>query len=207
MNSRADPIRWERLTRLLAPVHTQAAVTCRRLCRSADEGDDLYQETVLRAFERLDGLRDESRFRSWFFAILLSRHRSRLRRARRAPVSIEGAFEPGREPAGEDGSEWDEERRRADRVARALSTLAPEQREAIVLFELEAFSIEEVAGMQGVSASAVKSRLARGREKLRRFYLRHGNEGESAPTAEARSARTRVVMAGALAPAEERSHE
>jgi RNA polymerase sigma-70 factor, ECF subfamily len=207
MDSRADPIRWERLTRLLAPIHTQAVVTCRRLCRSADEGDDLYQETVLRAFEKLDGLRDESRFRSWFFAILLSRHRSRLRRARRAPVSIEGAFEPGREPAGEDGSEWDEERRRADRVARALSTLAPEQREAVVLFELEALSIEEVAAMQGVSVSAVKSRLARGREKLRRFYLRHGNEGESTPTAEARSARIRAVTAGALAPAEERSHE
>jgi RNA polymerase sigma-70 factor (ECF subfamily) len=206
MDSRAGPIRWERLTRLLAPIHAQAAVTCRRLCRSIDEGDDLYQETILRAFEKLDGLRDESKFRSWFFATLLSRHRSRLRRARRAPVSIEGVFEPGREPAGEDGTEWDEERRRADRVARALSTLAPEQREAIVLFTLEAFSIEEVAGMQGVSVSAVKSRLARGREKLRRFYLRHGSEGGSALSAEART-RTTAVTAGALAPAEERSHE
>jgi len=206
MESRAYPIRWERLTRLLAPIHLQAAITCRRLCRSTDEGDDLYQETVLRAFEKVDGLRDETRFRSWFFAILLSRHRSRLRRARRAPVSIEGAFEPGREPAGEDGIAWDEERRRSDRVARALSTLAPEQREAIVLFELEDFSVDEIAGMQGVSASAVKSRLARGREKLRRFYLRYGG-WESGPAAETRNARAGAVTAGALAPAEERSHE
>ena len=35
--------RWERLLRLLGPIHEQAAGTARRLSRSADEGDDLYQ--------------------------------------------------------------------------------------------------------------------------------------------------------------------
>ena len=162
--------RWKRLLRLLGPIHEQAAGTARRLTRSADEGDDLYQESVLRAYERLHDLRDESKFRSWFFATLLSIHRSRRRR--RAMVSLEEAWPRGGEPAGEDGSKWAEALERADRAARALDGLAPVQREAVVLHEIEGFSVEEVAAMQGVTISAVKSRLVRGRDKLRQFYER-----------------------------------
>ena len=165
--------RWKRLTRLLEPIHLQALATARRLCRSADEGNDLYQEAVVRAFDKLHGLREESRFRAWFFAILLSRHRSGRRRLRLMPVPLEEAFPNGSEPAGPSGLPGDEERRAADRAARALATLPAEQREAIVLHEIEGFSVDEVAEMQGVTASAVKSRLSRGREKLRHWYERH----------------------------------
>ena len=201
MDSRAEAARWNRLITLLKPIHAQAVAPARRLCRSVDDGDDLYQESVLRAYDKLDGLRDESRFRSWFFATLLSRHRSRVRRPRRESVAIEDAFDRGSEPVGEDGAAWEEERRRAQRAARALAGLAPVQREAIVLHDIEGFSVEEVAETQGVTLSAVKSRLARGREKLRRFYLRRGCENETAPYLES-------LTAGTMAwPAKERSHE
>ena len=167
--------RWRRLTGLLEPVHEQALLTARRLCRSAADGDDLYQETVLRAFVKLHTLRDESRFRSWFFATLLTRHRSRHRlRFWRRLVPLDEAFPPGRDPVGVDGSSWDEEARRAKRAALGLGSLAADQREAVVLFEMEGFSIEEIAAMQRASIAAVKSRLVRGRANLRRFYERRG---------------------------------
>ena len=198
MDLRQDTARWDRLTRLLRPIHEQAVATARRLSRSIHDGDDLYQETVLRAHGKLEGLRDESRFRSWFFAVLLSMHRTRVRRPRRESESIEDTLARGNEPVGEDGTLWDEERRRAERAARALASLDPIQREAVVLHELDGFSVDEVAEMQQVTSSAVKSRLARGREKLRRFYLRNG-WGSEAQHREA---------AGAMAwPAKERSHE
>ena len=102
---------------------------------------------------------------------------------------------------GEDGSSWEEERIRAQRAARALSGLPPVQREAIVLHDVEGFSVEEVGEMQGVTLSAVKSRLTRGREKLRRFYLRHGLKSDTAPNLES-------LTAGPMAwPGKERSHE
>lgn len=201
MDSHAGTARWNRLIRLLTPIHKQAAATARRLCRSNHDGDDLYQDTVLRAFDKLDGLRDESRFRSWFFATLLSRHRSRLRRFRRVSVPIEEAFDRDSEPVGEDGASWEEERRRAQRAVRALAGLKPVQREAVVLHEIEGFSVEEIAEMQGVTHSAVKSRLTRGREKLRRFYLRDGFGNESTPYLER-------LTAGAMAwPAKGKSNE
>jgi RNA polymerase sigma-70 factor (ECF subfamily) len=151
--------------------------TARRLSRSVADGDDLYQEAVLRAYHKLNHLRDESRFRSWFFALLLSRHRSRVRRHRRDSVAIEDTVGRSDEPVGEDGSAWEERRRRAERAARALGGLPAVQREAIVLHDLDGFSVEEVAEMQRVTPSAVKSRLSRGREQLRRFYARLMPEG------------------------------
>jgi RNA polymerase sigma-70 factor (ECF subfamily) len=175
MNAQELELRWKRLTRLLEPIHGQAVATARRLCRTRADGDDLYQETVLRAFDKLHTLRDESRFRSWFYVTLLSRHKSRTRlRFWKRFVPLEDAFPPGHDPAGEDGSRWLEEAERAKRAALALDALAAVQREAVVLFEIEEHSIEEIAVLQRASVSAVKTRLSRGRERLRRFYEQHG---------------------------------
>jgi RNA polymerase sigma-70 factor (ECF subfamily) len=57
-------------------------------------------------------------------------------------------------------------------MARALATLAPPEREAVVLFELEGFTLDEVATAQQSSIPAVKSRLVRARARLRRHYER-----------------------------------
>ena len=167
--------RWQRLIALLEPFHEQAAATARRLCRSAADGDDLYQETVLRAYEKLHTLRDETRFRSWFYVTLIRRHRTRLRRSfwtRLLPW--EAAFPDGADPVGENGEAWAERSGNAARMSRALASLGAEQREAIVLFELDGFSIEEIAEMQQSSVPAVKSRLSRGRKHLRQWYERRG---------------------------------
>jgi RNA polymerase sigma-70 factor (ECF subfamily) len=166
---------WQRLIELLRPIHDQAAAAARRLGRSPADGDDLFQEAVIRACEKLPTLRDESRFRAWFYSVLLTVHRNRSRRSfwrRFLPLDLN----PQRviDPVGEDGASWEDERRGAQRVSRALATLPPVQREAVVLFEIEGFSIEEIAALENVSTSAVKSRLARGRERLRRHYERLG---------------------------------
>jgi RNA polymerase sigma-70 factor (ECF subfamily) len=166
---------WQRLMELLAPVYRQAAGFARRVAGSAADGDDVFQEAVLRAHAALPALRDPTRFRSWFFAILVSVHRNRARRSlwrRFLPIDAEPASAP--DPAGEDGAAWEDERHRAARAAKALAGLPPEQREAIVLFEIEGFSIDEIAVIQKVTPSAVKSRLVRGRARLRRTYERWG---------------------------------
>ncbi len=163
---------WARLIELLGPVHDAVRGTARRLARDSDDGDDLFQEALLRAWRKLPDLRDPSRFRGWFHAVLLSVHRSRSRRSFwRRFLSLEGAMERGFDPPGPAAVNLDD-RDRAERVSRALATLPAVQREAVVLFELERFPIEEIAALQGVSLSAVKSRLQRGRERLRRFYER-----------------------------------
>lgn len=136
---------WQRLIGLLGPIHAQVAGMSRRLAGSAVEGDDLFQDAVIRALGALPALRDEARFPAWFHAILLSVHRSRSRRSfwKRFLPLVSGR--PGEtEAVGEDGAAWDGERRQAMRVSRALASLPAERREAIVLFDLEGRTTEEI---------------------------------------------------------------
>jgi RNA polymerase sigma-70 factor, ECF subfamily len=169
----ADP--WTRLMSLLEPLHDQAAATARRLSRSAADGDDLFQEAVVRAYHKISSLHDDANFRSWFFALLLNAHRNRSQRGFwRRFLSLERDLPPGFDPPGEDGGGWEQKRRQVERASRVLAGLPAVQREAVVLFEIEGFSVEEIAAMQEVTVSAVKSRLARGRDRLRRAYQRLG---------------------------------
>ena len=111
--------RARHLHALLAPLHDAARASARRLCRSSDEGDDLFHDAALRALDRLGDLRDETRFRAWFYAVLLSTHRARTRRGfwrRLVSLDSDGEDAPA-EPVGADGSAWEEERFRAARMA------------------------------------------------------------------------------------------
>ncbi len=129
----------------------------------------------MRALERVRDLRDDKAFPAWFYRVLLSVHRSRGRRQfwrRLLPLDV--LTESGREPAGDDGGAWEDARTGAERMQAALATLPAVQREAVVLCDLDGYALAEVAGMQGVSLSAVKSRLVRGRARLRRHYQRIG---------------------------------
>lgn len=165
--------RQRRLMQLLAPIHEQARLTARRLCRSHHDGDDLFQEAALRALQRLDDLREASRFRAWFYAVLLSVHRERSRRSfwrRFLPFLSFSDERDRREAAARATPSYEETRGEATRLQAALAKLPAKQREAVVLFEVDGYSLEEVAELQADSLSAVKSRLARGRQLLRQHY-------------------------------------
>ncbi|HWM87379.1 MAG TPA: sigma-70 family RNA polymerase sigma factor [Kofleriaceae bacterium] len=159
---------WQALIDLMAPFHDDARLFARRIARSNADGDDLFQDAVLRAAIKLPGLRDTGRFRAWFYQVLVSVHRSRCRRSFWRRAVPEDA--PEAAGAGEDGAAWAERRAGAERAVLALARLPAPQREAIVLFELHGYSVEEIAEVQRTSISSVKSRLSRGRVRLRRFY-------------------------------------
>ena len=172
MRPEATPA-WDQLLALLEPVHDDAVLFARRIARSSADGDDLFQEALLRAAVKLSTLREPARFRPWFHQIVVSVHRSRARRGFwRRLVSSETpeAARAVAERIGEDGALAADERAGAENAARALAALPAAQREAIVLFELQEMSIEEIAEIQRTSPSSVKSRLSRGRERLRRYY-------------------------------------
>jgi len=167
----------QRLFELLAPSYDEARALARRIAGNNADGDDLFQDATLRAIAKLSQLREPSRFRLWFYRILLSVQRNHYRRGFwRRLISRDADAAAGAVPdlVGDDGSRWAERRASAARAQRALATLPPVQREAVVLFEIQGFTVEEVAELQCAKVSAVKSRLARGRARLRSYYERHG---------------------------------
>lgn len=155
----------QRLRRLLEPVHERALGFARSVCRSRDEGDDLFQEAVMRALDKLPTLRDDAAFKGWLYRIIINLHRNRTKRAfwkRLIPL------------AGDEASESRDESTlgSVERARIALAQLAADQREAIVLHDIEGWAVGEIAELEGVSMSAIKSRLSRGRERLRDIYTR-----------------------------------
>jgi RNA polymerase sigma-70 factor (ECF subfamily) len=155
----------QRLRRLLEPLHDRALAFARSIARSRADGDDLFQEALVRALAKLDGLREDRAFRGWLYRVIISVHRNRYRRAfwqRLLPLT--------HEPASEGA--LDEALGAAERARTALASLAHEQREAIVLHDIEGWRVEEIAELEGTSVSAIKSRLSRGRERLRDVYAR-----------------------------------
>lgn len=153
-----------RFQRLLEPIHDRAVVFARAVCRSRADGDDLFQEAVMRALDKLPALRDDGAFRFWLYRVVISVHRNRYKRAfwrRLIPLDTEPAAP---ETTAEVGG--------AERMRLALAELPHDQREALVLFELEGWKVEELAELLGISVPAVKSRLVRGRDRLRKIYTR-----------------------------------
>jgi RNA polymerase sigma-70 factor (ECF subfamily) len=174
--------RAQRFRRLIEPLHDRVLGFARCLCRSTVEGDDLFQEAMLRAFDKLDALREDDAFRAWLYRIVITMHRTRCRRAFwRRLIPLGERDDEGDDDASESAASSGEQDYRATgwmpdaveanrRARRALAQLPSAQREAIVLFEIEGWRVEEVAALQRVSVSAVKSRLSRGRAHLRELY-------------------------------------
>jgi len=151
-----------------------------RLTESTEEARDLTQETFLRAFQSIGHFRGESDLRTWIYRIAINQARNRWRwwrrRRRDSTISID-APAPNGHPSlagtlkSEDGRDPEKdalahERERA--LRKALSTLKRVYREAVVLRDIEGFAYEEIAVALDISIGTVKSRLARGRQELRR---------------------------------------
>ncbi len=100
------------------------------------------------------------------FGILVNRCRTHgAKRARRERLLVhdEGAMSGASVAHSEDRDAWREE------IARALERLAPDQREAFLLKHVEEMSYDEMHDLTGVSVSALKMRVLRAREELRRL--------------------------------------
>ncbi|MEX0968267.1 MAG: RNA polymerase sigma factor [Bacteroidia bacterium] len=149
--------------RLYEPVHANLNHFVKAMMHNSDDAKDIISDTVLTAADNFGKLRNQQAFLGFLFGIasrLIKRHYRKnkqttellksehdtLHSAENAPGSIDAAI-----------------------LRQALEELPPEQREAVVLFELMGFSLNEIVEIQQSSLSAVKSRVARGREKLRKL--------------------------------------
>lgn len=136
------------------------------LVRAEQPSLDLVQETFIAAARHLGSLRDDARFGSWLFGIA---HQKCIQHWRRSGCeeTLDADFaeaSPG--PDGDPGELLIREEQEAE-FMQALNQLPPPQRAALLLHFVEDFSLEEIAGITGVSVGTVKSRLHYGKKALR----------------------------------------
>ena len=134
--------------------------TARAILSSDADAEDAVQEAILSAYTRLDTLRDPEKFKPWLLRILVNQCRT-LRRRERPTVDLWEVAEVL--PAeGRDTAE-------TLTLRQAVEQLSPELRAVITLFYYEDFTVRQIARTLSLSETAVKTRLSRGRERLRRM--------------------------------------
>ncbi|CAB4242518.1 conserved protein of unknown function [Methylacidimicrobium sp. AP8] len=162
--------RWqERLFRLLC-----------RLTGDAASAADLAQETFVRVYEARHKVRPKGSFSAWLFTIATNLSRNLARWRKRHPtVSLAECTDKNGAPSWEErlGEECPpgarlEKEEICERVRSAVLSLPARLREALVLFEYEELSYEEIAQALGCSRKIVEMRLYRARRRLRRALAR-----------------------------------
>ena len=131
--------------------------TARAILRSDEDAEDAVQEAICTAFERRDSLRDAEKFKPWVLRILANKCYDACRR-RRNTSDLDAA---GEVPAPETDQ--------AERLSlwQAVLSLSDELRAPVTLFYYDGLSIREISRVLGISEAAVKTRLFRGRARLR----------------------------------------
>ena len=162
-------LRWER------PIYALAY----RVIGREEDARDVAQETFLRAFRALPGFKGQAKFSSWLYRIALNLCRDWIRKQRRAPVvQMPEGVDPAEFAAETEPAESIEDlvarRELSEIVEEAMTILPEEQRTAIILKEYHGLTFQEIADLQGVPLSTVKTRLYQGLSVLRRHLEKNG---------------------------------
>jgi RNA polymerase sigma-70 factor (ECF subfamily) len=131
------------------------------ILRDADAADDAVQDSLVRAWRDLPGLRDPNRFDAWLYRVLVrscgDQHR-RMRRHRHDPLPVDASR------TAPDSSQLVADR---DELALAIGRLSVEHRIVVVLHYYLGLSQPEIAEATGQPIGTVKSRLSRAVDFLR----------------------------------------
>lgn len=142
---------------------------------------DATQEAFISAYKNLKSFRGGS-FKSWLLRIVTNATYDELRRRKRRPATSLNDLMDGDDgevefdiPSGEEGPESLAQRRElAALIQQGITTLPDDQRVALVLSDVQGLSYEEIAEVTNSNLGTVKSRLSRGRAKLREYLQAHG---------------------------------
>lgn len=151
-----------------------------RITGDAEEASDLTQETFIKALKAIKKFRGDSELKTWLFRIAINQSKNRFRRWKRRKrektVSLDA-------PIGQSGTpllsetistqiadplEKTLQNERQKFLGKALKELPVIFREAVVLCDIEGLSYEEISNVLEINIGTVKSRIARGREELRK---------------------------------------
>ena len=135
----------------------------RALCRDRTAADDLVQDCLYRALTKAHLFQQGTDLRAWLFTMMHHLHVNMVRRSVRqgAAVPVEEVEPLLTEAPAQGGGLTLRD------LDRAMGEIAEEQRQVILLVGLEGMSYEEVATILDLPVGTVRSRLSRGRERLR----------------------------------------
>jgi RNA polymerase sigma-70 factor, ECF subfamily len=142
----------------------------RALCRNIDDGDDLVQDALLRAWSARNQFLGGTNFRAWLFTILRNRFHDQRRHDRIHQAYVDTnfsikSFEPARQEVAVTVAE----------VACAFRGISRLHQQVLMLVAVNGFSYEEAASQLGCPVGTIRSRLSRARRELVQTSSRGGS--------------------------------
>lgn len=133
-------------------------------------GCELTQETFLKAWAALPGLRSPERFTGWLYRIATNCAHTYQQRARHMQTVSWDVCEQGIEPLSIAGPET--QVAEAELLAIALSRVSLTYRPCLILYVIEEFSQRDIASLLKMKEASVSKYVSRGKEELRQIYAR-----------------------------------
>lgn len=163
---RGDALAWEALVRRY---QSRVYAVAFHYMRDADEARDLAQDVFIKVYRNLNSFTGEG-FLPWLLRLTRNGAIDRLRRKKARPPATDVPVEDGMQlpatgPSPEDAWVTDARKRL---VYRALDRMSEQNREMILLKEIQGLNINEIADLLGVPVGTVKSRSSRARLELAR---------------------------------------
>lgn len=135
-----------------------------------EEAADAVQDALVSAYRRADSYRGDAAVSTWLHRIVVNACLDRVRRTRARPAEPLPEHEDHAQAlvsrSGTDTQDAVEQTETREIVMAALRSLTPEHRSALVLVDMEGYSVQEASELLGCPTGTVKSRCARARAKL-----------------------------------------
>lgn len=153
------------------------------LTRNTTDSEDLVQEAMFRAYRFFDRYKPGTNCKAWLFRILrntfINEYRRKLNRPREVSLEVDETLPEDAEPIGARIAGPEAELLQDlydDEVTRALELLPEEFREVVLMRDVEGMSYQDIAEVIDRPVGTVRSRIARGRETLRRRLMGYAKE-------------------------------
>lgn len=146
-----------------------------RMCGNREDAQDCTQEAMLRIFRALHNFKGQSSFSTWVYRVTMNTCLDELRRRKvRTSTSLDSLLDTGWAPTDESDTPEHHSLRSEQRrmLEKAIASLPEDMKAAIVLRDIQGFSYDEIAAILEANVGTIKSRISRGREKLRDILTR-----------------------------------
>jgi RNA polymerase sigma-70 factor (ECF subfamily) len=147
----------------------------RGVLRNTADAEDVAQDALLRAYRQFERLRDRSRFRAWLVRIAFRLALDRLRSGKRRELRDKLWSQPEHQPRAADAEDLAASNEFQAHLDSALAELPKKLRLVLLLAAMEGHTIDEIAGMLGISTGTVKSRIFYARRQLAEKLRCHAN--------------------------------
>src|SRR5689334_14003280 len=149
-----------------------------RFLKNSEAAEDATQEVFVKMLKHANQFHGDAKLSTWLFSITANWCRDYLRKADNKAKEAEDVLISIPAPAELAPDRTLEQRENEARVQRALSALTPEQREAILLSRYQGLSYAEIAQIAGCSEGAVKTRVFRAMETLKKALVGESRGGD-----------------------------